>query len=54
MSLMTKAGVKRVRLVECAPIPWTTPFEEYFLEANWNTGILSAPPQSWNSRTPTI
>ena len=45
MSLMTKAGVKRVRLVECAPIPWTTPFEEYFLEANWNVQdfISSAP-----------
>ena len=45
MSLMTKAGVRRVRLVECAPIPWTTPFEEYFLEANWNVQdfISSAP-----------
>ena len=45
MSLMTKAGVKRIRLVECAPIPWTTPFEEYFLEANWNVQdfISSAP-----------
>jgi uncharacterized protein (DUF362 family) len=45
MSLMTKAGVRRVRLVECAPIPWTTPFEEYFLEANWNVHdfISSAP-----------
>jgi uncharacterized protein (DUF362 family) len=37
--------VRRVRLVECAPIPWTTPFEEYFLEANWNVHdfISSAP-----------
>jgi uncharacterized protein (DUF362 family) len=42
---MAKAGVKRVRLVECAPIPWTTPFEDYFLEANWNVHdfISSAP-----------
>jgi uncharacterized protein (DUF362 family) len=45
MQLMTKAGVQRVRLVECAPIPWTTPFEEYFYEANWNVRdfISSAP-----------
>lgn len=36
MHLMAKAGVRRVRLVECAPIPWTEPFEEFFIEANWN------------------
>jgi uncharacterized protein (DUF362 family) len=36
MHLMAKAGANRIRLVECAPIPWTTPFEEYFYEANWN------------------
>jgi uncharacterized protein (DUF362 family) len=45
MHLMAKAGVRRVRLVECAPIPWTEPFEEYFIEANWNPQdfINSAP-----------
>ncbi len=45
MHLMAKAGANRVRLVECAPIPWTTPFEEYFYEANWNVRdfIGSAP-----------
>jgi hypothetical protein len=36
MHLMAKAGVRLVRLLECAPIPWTEPFPEYFYEANWD------------------
>ncbi len=46
MHLMAKAGASRVRLVECAPIPWTTPFEEYFYEANWNVrDFMSSAPR---------
>jgi uncharacterized protein (DUF362 family) len=42
MHLMGKAGARSIRLVECAPIPWTTPFQEFFLEANWSVQDLIA------------
>ena len=46
MHLMARAGARAIRLLECAPVPWTTPFEEFFLEANWSVqDLLSAAPR---------
>src|ERR1035437_4142947 len=42
MHLLARAGARTIRLVECAPIPWTTPFQEFFLEANWSVRDLVA------------
>ncbi len=36
MHLMTKAGARRIRLIECAGRDPSEPFEEHFLAANWN------------------
>ena len=46
MSLMAKAGVHRIRLVEQSPTPVTHPLEETFLEANWDPqDFISAAPR---------
>ncbi|MCC6862761.1 MAG: DUF362 domain-containing protein [Bryobacterales bacterium] len=36
MQLMTNAGARRIRLLECAGRDPNEPFEEHFLAANWN------------------
>src|ERR1017187_2048145 len=42
MHLMAKAGAERIRLLECAPAPWTQPFEEYFYEAGYDVAAFTS------------